>query len=410
MSHYIDLPGMGLECPLTEEETAVQDTMRRFAREVMRPVADKIDRLPAEEAYAEGSPFWDVKEKYNAMGMNIMDLMVMEPKDRIRMSSIISEELCQGDPGMAAVILTEAWPTVFSLLAGNEKMVEFTNGKRGCWAITEPDHGSDMLDASGSCQVPNGNYGRPNCIAKIEGDKVVINGQKSAWVSVSMTAEVCGLFCHADLGEGKTGPGIAVIVPMDAEGVSRGKPLDKMGLRALNQGEIFFDNVEVPIDNLLVGPDQYQELAYKMLTEANPHVGLLYLGVGRCAYKHALQYAHERIAGGQKIIHHPTVRYRLFHMFRKLEAARALTRRAMEFNALAPEVSLMGSCAAKITATQTAFEVCNEAIQIFGGNGVTKEYPMEKLLRDARTGLIADGCNEFLALKGSSQLVNPDLL
>ncbi|MBD3646065.1 MAG: acyl-CoA dehydrogenase, partial [Pseudomonadales bacterium] len=128
------------------------------------------------------------------------------------------------------------------------------------------------------------------------------------------------------------------------------------------------------------------------------------------AFEHALAYEHERVQGGVPIIHHQNVRYRLFHMFRKVEAARALVRRTMEFNVTAPKPSLTGSTAAKVTATQTAYEVASDALQIFGGNGMTREYPMEKLLRDARAGLIADGCNEVLALKGGAGLVNPSLL
>jgi len=166
----------------------------------------------------------------------------------------------------------------------------------------------------------------------------------------------------------------------------------------------------VPIDMMLAGPDKYVHQVYHTLAEANVHVGNLAVGIARAAYEHALAYAHERKAGGQKIILHQSVRYRLFHMFRKIEAARALVRRAAEYNATAPTAALQGSIAAKVTATQTAFEVTSDAMQIFGGNGVTKEYPMEKLLRDARASLIADGCNEVLALKGGSLLINPDLL
>jgi alkylation response protein AidB-like acyl-CoA dehydrogenase len=97
-------------------------------------------------------------------------------------------------------------------------------------------------------------------------------------------------------------------------------------------------------------------------------------------------------------------------MFRKVEMARALVRRAAEYNATAPEAALQGSIAAKVSATQISFEVASDALQIFGANGMTKEYPMEKLLRDSRAMLIADGCNEVLAMKGGSLLINPDLL
>lgn len=397
----------GLESPLSELESQVQENAHRFAKDVLRPAGSKLDKLTPEEMVAPGSVLWDVLEKSHDLGISLTAMAEMDSVERVRILAIASEELAWGDAGLAGAILVNHFPVMFSLLAGNTAMAEFCDGKRGCWGITEPDHGSNMLDASGSTKATGGQYGRPNCVARIEGDKIVINGQKSAWVSGAMTAEVCALFCHAEI-DGQTKPGVAVIVPLDAPGVSRGKPLDKMGLRCLNQGELFFDNVEVPIENLLAGPDSYQELAYRMLSEANPHVGLMFVGLARAAYEHALEYAHERKQGGVPIISHQHVQYRLFHMFRKVEAARALVRRVMEFNATTDIPALQGSTAAKVTATQTAFEVANDALQMFGGNGMTKEYPMEKLLRDARSGLIADGCNEFLAIKGGSMLIDPD--
>jgi len=409
MSDYFELPISGLESPLSELEAAVQASCHRFAKKVLRPAGIELDKLNPEEVVAPGSKLWDVLKQAQGLGLSILKLAKLEPLKRVRILSIASEELAWGEPGLASIILVNNLPVMYSMLAGNMEMAEYCEGKLGCWAITEPDHGSDMVDANAALQSASSNYGRPNCIARVTGDKIVINGHKSAWVSGAMTAEICALFCHAQV-ESKTQAGIAVIVPLDLPGVSRGKPLDKLGLRCLNQGELFFDNVEVPLENLLAGPDTYQELAYNALSEANPHVGLLYVGVARAAYEHALSYAHERKQGGVPIIQHQTVRYRLFSMFRKVEAARALVRRTVEFNATAPRPALLGSAAAKITCTQTAFEVASDALQIFGGNGLTKEYPMEKLLRDARAGLIADGCNEVLALKGASQLINPDLL
>ena len=409
MTDFIELPLSGLESQLTEEEQAVQDMIHRFAAEVLRPNGVELDRVSPDEMIAPDSKLWEVLAQASELGLSLMSMLEMDPLERARLFAIAVEELSWGDAGLCGAILVNSFPVMYSLLAGNMEMAEYSDGKLGCWAITEPDHGSDMLDADAVLQSSEGSYGRPNCVARIDGDKIIINGQKSAWVSGAMTAQVCALFCHAEV-DGKTKPGIAVIVPLDLPGVSRGKPLDKMGIRATNQGELFFDNVEVPISHLLAGPDDYAELSYKMLTEANPHIATMFVGVARAAYEHALQYAHERKQGGIAIIHHQNVRYRLFHMFRKVEAARALTHRVIEFNAMAPRPALHASTAAKITATQTAFEVANEALQIFGGNGMTKEYPMEKLLRDARSGLIADGCNEVLALKGGSMLVNPTLL
>ncbi len=97
-------------------------------------------------------------------------------------------------------------------------------------------------------------------------------------------------------------------------------------------------------------------------------------------------------------------------MFRKVECARALTRRVVEYNMVSPQPALHAAMTSKITATQTAFEVASEALQLFGGNGMTREYPIEKMLRDARASMIEDGCNEILAIKGGYSLLDPDLL
>ena len=278
MSNYIELPMRGLDTPLSDMELAVQETAHRFAEEVIRPVGTQLDRMTAEAAIAPDSPLWDAAKQMKELGFDLASMLDMEPMERTRLMCIIYEELCWGEMGLANVMLVDNFPVMFALAAGKPELAEACIGKRGCWAITEPDHGTDMLDAAATLQAKDGEYGRPNCVAKIDGDKIIVNGQKSSWVSNAMIAEVAVLFCHADLGGGKTGPGIAVMVPLDLPGISRGKPLEKMSVRALSQGEIFFDNVEVPIENLLAGPDTYQELAYQMLCEANPWVGLSFIG------------------------------------------------------------------------------------------------------------------------------------
>jgi alkylation response protein AidB-like acyl-CoA dehydrogenase len=409
MSNYINLPLSGLEEPLSEMEKFVQDTAHRFAEDVLRPVGTQLDEMSADDGVAPDSPLWDALEKAAGLGLNVKALLELEPLERERILLIAAEELAWGDGGLGGMVLVSQMPGLYSALAGNMEMVDFCDGKLGCWGITEPDHGSDSLDPDGSIAAPDGDYGRPNCVARIEGDKIIVNGQKAAWVSGGTVAEVCALYCFLEE-DGVTRPGISLIVPLDLPGVTKGKALDKMGLRALNQGEIYFDNVEVPISHLLAGPDEYVDFVRHTLAEANVHVANMAVGIARAAYEHAHAYAHERKAGGQKIIHHQSVKYRMFHMFRKVEAARALVRRVATYNATAPEAALQGSISAKVTATQTAFEVASDALQIFGGNGLTREYPVEKLLRDARAMLIADGCNEVLALKGGSLLVNPELL
>jgi alkylation response protein AidB-like acyl-CoA dehydrogenase len=375
----------------------------------MRPVSAELDRMTPEAVIAPASPLWKVFEKAQALGLCVLALAELPHAERARLVSIAIEELAWGDAGVATAMLVNQGPGLIALLAGNMPMARYCEGKLGCWAITEPDHGSDMLDAAGHAVTADGQYGRPNCTARITDGRIVINGQKSAWVSGAMTAQVCALFCHLEEG-GRTRPGVSVIVPLDIKGVSRGKPLDKMGLRAANQGELYFDNVEVPLSHLLAGPDTYQELVYLTLCDANPQLATLTVGVARAAFEHALAYAHQRKQGGVPIIRHQNVRARLFDMFRKVESARALTRRVLEFNATAQRPHMLASTSAKVTASQTAFEVASDALQMFGGYGTTREYPMEKLLRDARSYMIADGANDVLAIVGGSMLINPDLL
>jgi alkylation response protein AidB-like acyl-CoA dehydrogenase len=242
---------------------------------------------------------------------------------------------------------------------------------------------------------------------RIAGHELVIQGQKSAWVSNGPIARLCCLYAALDDGSGQHKQCV-VLVPLDRPGVSRGKVLDKLGQRALTQGELFFDEVRVPLDHMIAKPgDEYDQAIYTILTEANAIMSSIWTGAARAAYEHAYEYAHTRKQGGVPIIQHQNVRYRLFHMFRKVEAARALARRVVFYNHTMPVPAIQGSIAAKITGTQTAFEVASEAIQMFGGNGVTREYPVEKLLRDARSSMIEDGCNEFLAIKGGTFLADP---
>src|SRR5690606_8878826 len=157
--------------------------------------------------------------------------------------------------------------------------------------------------------------GRPNVVAKRQGDDFVINGQKSSWVSCGTIAQAAALFCAVDNG-GRQLEHAVFVVPLSLPGVSRGKPLDKIGQRALNQGEIFFDEVRIPKRYMAVPPEAYAVAAEAVLTNANTGMGTLFSGLARAAYELALDYARERKQGGVPIIQHQSVRGRLFEMFR----------------------------------------------------------------------------------------------
>jgi alkylation response protein AidB-like acyl-CoA dehydrogenase len=396
-----------IEVGLGEQEKAVRDTARKFADEVMRPAGAALDRLPdPAQVIAPDSVLWQVFDKHRALGLDDLELGAddLSPLERARLRFLVSEELGRGDSGLAISLGVANFHKMFARMSGRPALIERfckpDSRDIGCWAVTEPDHGSDTLT------VTERHFHDPalkaNCVARKDGKEWVIRGQKAAWVSNGTIATVAALFCTIDPSHGFEGGGVC-IVPLDLRGVSRGKPLDKLGQRALNQGEIFFDDVRVPEEFMVVGAEAYRTVVEMVLTMANAAMGAIFVGVAQAALEHAVAYARERVQGGQPIFQHQSVRGRLFKMFARVEAARSLARRVTLYNATQPPL-LQYSIASKTFVTQTAFEVASEAVQIFGGNGLSREYPVEKLMRDARASMIEDGCNEVLGLVGATKL------
>ena len=395
-----------LDVDLSDEERKVRDTVHKFAAEVMRPAGIALDRLPdPEEVIAPRSILWEVFKKYRALGLEAyMDPRSdLPPLQRARLRYIVAEELGWGDAGLAISFGVASFPRMMAQLSGKPELIErFGNPNSiGCWGGTEPHHGSDLIIFAD--KLGTSAYGKPDCIARKDGDFFVISGQKAAWVSNGTIASATALFCAVDMGDGPKGSG-GFIVPLDVPGVTRGKPLNKIGQRALNQGEIFFDDVRVPADYLVLGPEMFAFATDAVLSQANSGMGCTFVGVAQAALDLAVDYAKQRVQGGVPIFEHQSVKARLFEMFRKVEAARSLSRRVMLYNTLTVPPQLQYAVASKVTATSTAFEVASGALQIFGGNGLSKEYPIEKLLRDARASMIEDGCNEVLGLVAAERL------
>jgi alkylation response protein AidB-like acyl-CoA dehydrogenase len=402
------MPLTDIEVNLSDEAQAVRDTAHKFAEEVLRPAGAELDRLPdPADVSAKGSVLWDVFERYRELGFDALESGESElgPAEAARLRCIVNEELGWGDSGLAISLAVAGMPRIFAQMSGRQELIERYCGpdskEIGCWAITEPDHGSDTLAFD---QGPFSDTSlKANCIARKDGDQWVINGQKAAWVSNGTIATVAALFCTIDPSQGFKGGGVAV-VPLDLPGVSRGKPLDKLGQRALDQGEIFFDDVRIPAEYMVIGTDAYGFILETVLTMANAGMGTIFVGVARAALEHAINYAKERVQGGVPIFEHQSVKARLFKMFAQVEAARSLARRVVVYNAMNPPGLVQYSIASKVFSTNTAFEAASSALQIYGGNGLSREYPIEKLLRDARASMIEDGCNDILSLVGAEKL------
>ncbi len=393
---------------LTEEDLALKAAAHQFAEEVMRPIAKELDDMTPEEVIADGSPFWTFMKKAYELGYHKVLIpeqfggMGLNP----RQIAIVMEELGWGSFGMAVQLAVASFCAATAAFLGNEELIkeftipfcECTDGSiRACWGGTEPDYGSDNL-GMGEAFFANPDV-RANCIARPDGDDWVISGQKSAWVSGGTIATHCQLHIQTDPSMGLAGYSI-FLIPLDLPGVSKGKPLNKIGQRDLNQGELFFEDVRVPGKYRVVGPEIYETMEGGMMAQANAWMACWSTGLARAAFEEAMNYCKERVQGGAPLAEHYSIRQRVFELFMRVEACRAMTRAAMDLNmSLAPgfpEYSL----AAKVLTTRYCLENASDAIQLLGGNGLTKEYLAEKLFRDARSTLIEDGSNEVLARYG----------
>ncbi len=401
-----------LDVELSDEAKAMQETARKFGMEVMRPAGIELDKLadPA-DVIAEGSVLWDMFKQHRELGFHKMGIpkaaggMMEDMPPMAR--TLIAEQMGYADVGLAVSLGVSGMPFNIAMMVPDpdiQKLVrEYAEdteaGLIGCWGITEPDHGSDWVIGTTSAGADPRLV--PSLRGELKGDEYILNGRKSAWVSNGTIATHAVLHVGLDPSKGIHGHGLA-ICPLDLPGISRGKPLDKIGQRPLNQGEIIFEEVKLPKSYMFISdPAIFGSGMGKMfLGTANTGMGVLLSGLAQAAFDEALKYAKERIQGGVPIIEHQNIKLKLFKMFSMVESARAFARRVSKYNVAQGPMrsSPAHGITAKVLSTETAFTVASEAIQILGGYGLTKEYPVEKMFRDARASMIEDGTNEALAL------------
>lgn len=402
-----------LNLDLNDEQMALKEAVHKFSTGVLRPASLKLDKMTPEEVIAPGSPYWDSMRQMYAMGYHTVHIseeyggLGLDPLSQ----HIFWEELAYGSIGFAVSLGASLFGPFMASMIPDDNIIEniikpFVECKDasiiGCWGITEPKHGSD------SVTTMSPNYRDPAVTQQVKavkkGDRWILNGQKSAWVSNGPVATNALLHVSTDPSMGMAGGGIC-LVDLTQKGVSKGKPLNKMGQRDLPQGEIFFDDAEVPEEMMIIHGDGYDSMVEMILGEANMHMGADFTGLAQAAYDMALQYSMERVQGGKRLCDHSAIKQRLFSMFTKVETARAYSRATIIYNLNQVPPDGKFNLASKIYCSQAAFEICHEAIQIFGGYGLTKEYPIEKLFRDARSGLIEDGSNDVLAITGANLIL-----
>ena len=393
----------------TDDQLNIRDMARKFAREVVRPAETALDKLSDPDQVYHSPLFRDtIKQAYN-LGFHNMTIneahggLGLDPLT----TALVWEELAVGGVGIPATLLAgSVAPAFLSILAGDrteliEKYVRpYCDDSEGkiisAWGSSEGDIGSDGSNYYDKSV-------RHETTAVKDGDSWIINGAKSSFVSNGSIAEMFLVFACVNPHEGICGSGV-FLVPF-GEGVSRGKGMDKLGMRVLNQGEVVFDNVRVPEDHLIMLPgENYPFIHNAIKTVGNLGVGYLALGLMRAAYEEALAHAKERVQFGKPLVQHQAMSFKLFECFQAIEAARGLLWKASWTLSKQFMGDLKISAAARVFATEMAMKHTVEMVQILGGYGVSKEYSIEKFMRDAKLLQIMDATNEIMTIKGAALL------
>lgn len=393
----------------TKDQLEIQTLARKFAREVIRPAEVALDKMADPDAVFSSELFRDTLRQSYELGFHKMGIkeefggLGLDPLT----TALVWEELAYGGIGIAATLLAApVVPLFLSILApGNKKLIEqyvtpYCDDAEAAhitaWGSSEGNIGSD-----------GSNYYDPKVRHETKAVKKenewVIDGAKSSFVSNGGIADSFLMFANVDPTLGIPGSGI-FLVPM-GEGVTRGKAMDKIGMRVLNQADISFDNVSIPSDYILTEPGPMYPMMHNAIkTVGNIGVGYLAVGIMRAAYDEALAYAKERVQFGKPIIEHQAIGFRLFEIYQAIEASRALLWKASWCLTKNPLGDLKTSAAARVFATNMAMKHTVEMVQILGGYGISKEYTIEKYMRDAKLLQIMDATNEVMTIKGLALL------
>lgn len=364
---------------LTEEQVRLKQTVRRLAESEFRPRAAHWDE-------AEAFP-WDnvpllrdagllglaLPEAYGGSGGDVFDLaLVMEELARccVATAFIVGQQNGFGAKAIALFGTEDQRSRYLPGIIRGDRLI--------AWAMSEPGAGSDLRNLV--------------CRARRAGDGYALDGRKT-FCSLGGVSHLNVVICRFEDVAGFPGLG-ALLVEEGFPGFSRGRDIPEMGLRGTAMADLVFENCRVPAENLLIAPGEFKKILQIMdgeRTAGNPPMSL---GIAQAALEAAIRFAQEREAFGQRVADFQGIRWMLADMAVKVEAARLLVYRAA-WRAARGEPDPFEASAAKAFTNEMAVEVCNDALQIHGGYGYTREFPVERMLRDARGLCIGDGTTQI---------------
>jgi acyl-CoA dehydrogenase len=373
---------------LSEDQQMYQKTARDFGREVIHPVSEHHDRTgeyPWEvikKAHELGLTNTLVSAEYGGLGLSTLD------------STIITEELAWGCTGISTAMEANQLATGPVIMYGTEEQKEKYlgmlvgppddngNPHMAAYGVTEPGAGSDVAGMSTT--------------AVKQGDKYVLNGQKM-WITNGAKASWFFVVAYTDKDARYKGMS-GFIVDADTPGIEVGKKEDNMGQRASDTRAITFDNVEVPEENLLGGEEGVGWMqAMHAFDKSRPLVAAGAVGLAQCAFEYARDYSLERKAFGKPIAKNQAVSFMVAEMAMNIEAARNLVRKSAWIHDQGRR-NTKEAAFAKAFAADMAQKVATDAVQVYGGYGFNKEYPVEKLYRDSKIYQIYEGTSQIQRL------------
>jgi acyl-CoA dehydrogenase len=363
---------------LSPEQESLREIAARFAAERIRPVAAEYDersKFPEsiiKEGHALGLINLTLPTECSGTGLSIFD------------ACLVIEEIAWGCAGFATSMVANDLALTPVRIGGTPEQHErfltplATAGDLASFCLTEPGAGSDA--AGLQTTVEDG------------GDAWIINGSKQ-WITNAGYARQYTVFATID--RSKKHKGICcLVVPRDTPGITVGSHENKMGQRSSDTCAVTFDNVRVPKDHMIGAPGEGFKIAMQTLDASRPMTAAIAVGIGRAALEHAIAYAKERKQFGAPISSFQAIQFMLADMATAVESSRLLTWRSALMLDEGKNASLESSMAKRMSA-DTAMSVSTDAVQIFGGYGYTKEYPVEKLMRDAKLLQIYEGTSQI---------------